>query len=600
MTTFFEPINVSATHIYHSTLELSPLSSIVRRLYHHQRPVLLPQVVAGTPASWNQSINIPGSREAPYQFPTWSPCGQLIAASRQGTVEIRDPFSSELISILQPTKPTSKLRGKLAYSPDGCSLAILSGESLIIWDTQTGGVVKEFRCVPIADAHLVWSLDGQTIGTIFSTVSYSGHHMYMHNVSLGTGKSPDIPYSRGLPHLWAHDKSFWVMTIRTGDMAQTIEIFEAGSVLTEINSFQIKALGCHVEVKSFSPATYQISILDYNQILVINVLNSQCLLKQEFEYNSCECFSPDGNFFAVSWKAGIHVWRYSSGRYTSWRSFTLQDLNLDLIQFSPTLSAIVGSSRRGLRVWRLDQPPIDACPNRDPPLVALSHHGVYAATAHRQDSTITITNFLSQSPPQTIDTGMRITCVALTGNVLLVEGHAMDRAWHVMVMAWWLTEEGAVNGASGNRGVDIGNSIWTVTGSFPINPKLSIQGKTVVMKWGLNIIHTYHAGTGKLLEPSQTPLSSDCKWYDLQDMMYGQHYPHYHELEYGYLSKNAWSVSKTALQQGWMKDPEGRHRIWIPTECRVDFSNVCWLQNITTLRLNINLRDTGGTMIIMF
>jgi hypothetical protein len=26
---FFEPINVSATHIYHSALELTPLSSIV-------------------------------------------------------------------------------------------------------------------------------------------------------------------------------------------------------------------------------------------------------------------------------------------------------------------------------------------------------------------------------------------------------------------------------------------------------------------------------------------------------------------------------------------------------------------------------------------
>ncbi|KAF9645947.1 hypothetical protein BDM02DRAFT_3062746, partial [Thelephora ganbajun] len=31
--TFFEPISVSATHIYHSALELSPLSSIVRRRY---------------------------------------------------------------------------------------------------------------------------------------------------------------------------------------------------------------------------------------------------------------------------------------------------------------------------------------------------------------------------------------------------------------------------------------------------------------------------------------------------------------------------------------------------------------------------------------
>ena len=30
--TFFEPISVSAIHIYHSALELSPLSSIVRQI----------------------------------------------------------------------------------------------------------------------------------------------------------------------------------------------------------------------------------------------------------------------------------------------------------------------------------------------------------------------------------------------------------------------------------------------------------------------------------------------------------------------------------------------------------------------------------------
>lgn len=42
---FFELICVSATHIYHSALELSPLSSVVRKLYYRRRSIPFPRVV---------------------------------------------------------------------------------------------------------------------------------------------------------------------------------------------------------------------------------------------------------------------------------------------------------------------------------------------------------------------------------------------------------------------------------------------------------------------------------------------------------------------------------------------------------------------------
>ena len=138
MTTYFKPINVSATHIYHSALELSSLSSIVRRLYHHQQPIPFPRVVAGTLAEWEQSIHIPRCGASPNSLPTWSPCGQFVAASYPGAVEIHNAFSSELISTLRPTEPISYTY-VMAYSPDGHSFATLSSSSLIIWDVQTGG-----------------------------------------------------------------------------------------------------------------------------------------------------------------------------------------------------------------------------------------------------------------------------------------------------------------------------------------------------------------------------------------------------------------------------------------------------------------------------
>jgi hypothetical protein len=59
VTKFFEPINVSAAHIYHSALELSPLSSIVRRLYYHQRHTPFPRVLVGTPDIMGPESGLP-------------------------------------------------------------------------------------------------------------------------------------------------------------------------------------------------------------------------------------------------------------------------------------------------------------------------------------------------------------------------------------------------------------------------------------------------------------------------------------------------------------------------------------------------------------
>jgi len=54
-------------------------------------------------------------------------------------------------------------------------------------------------------------------------------------------------------------------------------------------------------------------------------------------------------------------------------------------------------------VLRLDDPPIVANPNGHTPFVVLSPCGTYMAIGHEGDSTITITNPLSQTPPNFID-----------------------------------------------------------------------------------------------------------------------------------------------------------------------------------------------------
>ena len=212
VTTFFEPIDVSATHIYHSALELSPLSSIVRRLYYHRRHTPFPRVVAGTLGSWYDDITI--RSEGMYRPSTWSPCGQLIAADHRRSVEIRDPVTSELLSTLLSPKPIRVL----AYSPDGRTLAGLSHDSLMIWDIQTGGVVKVVECGATGEPLLVWSLDGRAIGT----VGTESGAVKVYDVDLGTMQSLGTLQSSKNSHLWAHNKTFRVMT--TGWDGQSCQI----------------------------------------------------------------------------------------------------------------------------------------------------------------------------------------------------------------------------------------------------------------------------------------------------------------------------------------------------------------------------------------
>ena len=113
VTTFFEPIEVSATHVYHSALELSPLSSIIRKFYYHQRPHPSPRVVIGIPDSWDPSTSV-STKHSRYLSSTWSPCGRFVAAVTEEAMEIRDALTLELVSALQSTKVAARFKPGIA------------------------------------------------------------------------------------------------------------------------------------------------------------------------------------------------------------------------------------------------------------------------------------------------------------------------------------------------------------------------------------------------------------------------------------------------------------------------------------------------------
>jgi len=432
VTKFFEVINVSATHIYHSALELCPTSSIVRKLYYHRRVTRSPNVVVGTPESWTQTIAI-SRKDDDHGLCIWSPCGRFVAVTTRQAVEIRSQLTLELITILQPPETIPYLTGPLAYSPDGRSIACTSDIATIIWDIQTGGVAKEIRC-SANNISLVWSSNGGSICTIDSEdrVTFTVH---TYGVSSGTTSSPGTLQSARDPHLWTVDESLWVMTTALRDFGRdTIDVFEVGSILTKIQSFSPR-LSYHIIGMSFSPTTRHISASDFNTLSISDVRSSEDLLRTEGHFDS-QCFSSDGSLFAASQGRTVCVWKYDSGHYALCGEFQFQD-PCSPLQLSPTLSSILGHSDNILQVLRLHKPPTAPETLRQQ-FVRPSHSVTRTPAAHLWGNTVTILRSTpAQTPPQFIDTDVAIDKLVLTDNVLLVGGSGK-------VVAWLLTEEGLV------------------------------------------------------------------------------------------------------------------------------------------------------------
>ena len=509
-------------------------------------------------------------------------------------MEVRDALSSELLTTL--TGSGVNLVGNPAYSPDGHSLTCLSGDAIVVWDIQTGGVAREteFSTTSLCDLPLMWSLDGGTICTTYiHGLIMERYAMYIHDVASGTTTSPGQLQSRQTPHLWARDESFRIMTTDHDGQAKpayTIDIFEVGSALTKIESFHIGQFK-HLWIQSFSPTTYRISFLDGDYLRILDIRSSECLLEQEGDFMS-RCFSSDGNLFAAASQTTIRVWKHTSDRYTPLWQLYLRDPLMGSLLFSPTSSSLLGCSEGILKVWHLDAPTADFLDRRKP-LAALSRNATYVATGLSGGSTVTITNLFSQTPSCFIDTGTTITDLALTGNVLL----ALDSE---RIAAWLLTREGVVDGVSAGGRADCTNGIWTAP--RPFSPRFSVGDQTVVINGAASDghIYAYHTETGEVLKPAQAPSRGSLHSYSLNGMLLSRHYSAYRMvgwLDTSSRSEGAWPVSWMALQEGWVKDPGGKHRLWIPIEWRTFLGSVGWFDDITTmLRLDLRAR----TVIIVF
>ena len=510
-------------------------------------------------------------------------------------MEIWDALTLKLLSTLKSTRVGTKFRAGLSYSPNGQFLAGCCDIGIVIWDTQTGGEIKCIECGVTGNGQeLLWSLNGETLCS-FLPQKLDPLSVHVYDVTSGTVIYHCTLQSKDRPYIWAHDKYFQIATTSTWDSGRCrINISEVGDVAPEVESF---TLPFESGLGTFSPTTYRISVSISNpdpELHILDIRNSEVLL-QEKGYYLHGTFSPCGTFFAASTREYLSTWEYSSHHYTGWRRF---QQNSAPLQFSPTSLSMLSCAGSLLRVVHLDSSPaVTKEPTIRPHgqlLDSFLPNGAFIVTTYHRESTITITNLHSQnpSPLQFIDTGLEISSIVLTGQVLLVKGS--DK-----VVAWLLIEKGVVDGIVGNTRADCNDSLWEIpfraiadrwsrrlghrhgSGSSDEQLEFSIKDEIASIKLNDSTIQVYHTKTGEIIESARAPLHHNTTWYNFQ----GQCDLYLNDLcKYQTPPGCNW-LAQTTLQGGWVKDPEGKHRLWLYGHWRAAKNYINWLHDATTLRL---------------
>jgi hypothetical protein len=354
----------------------------------------------------------------------------------------------------------------------------------------------------------------------------------------------------------------------------TIDIFEIGRTLVKFHCFTT-GLPLPSPLKfSFSPATFHLCIYSSSMLRIFGDQGSNCLLDVEHgdDFGS-NCFSPDGSLFAASDSIGVRFWKYTSDCYIPWREFQGVRWVHSSLQFSPTLSSILGNFSDVLMVCHLHGlPTTPYTPHRT--IAKLVNSGDRIAVACQPESTITLLDIHSQNPPQLIDTGVEITGLSVKGNVLLAVGSGK-------VVAWLLTRTGLVCGVLGDRRADHGDSIWTVPcRDFGILTEGWVVGIWIPSSEDAYIV--FDTESGELLEDTPQPYS---KLKVLNNKLLRERHLHNSNLSRrGPHDSNSGIPLQPTLLRGWACGPgRRRYMLWVPVEWRKEWRESSWHYGLTAM-----------------
>ena len=369
----------------------------------------------------------------------WSPCERFIASSNPGVVEIRDGATLTLLNTFESSSGTEDF----VFSPDSRLLTKIPYRHpmLVTWDLQTGGSVDTaFPEDMYSVISSTYSIDGKMLAVVYSKKRSPAALIATHDLSASRTHLHRVSEGHIIPPIWTHGELLRFATVEP----KSIIIWEAEFTLTHPPEV-VESLPLPDEVgdvlKSISflffPSLSRLAITRVDALInrpflsLWDVRHSKLLLKTNLQ-DHATTFSSHGRVF-VSQADGFFVWKETPAGYVLHHKYPVFR-ELTSCSLSPNGESILISSQSTLRLVHTKDGPI--LPSRISSelflfefVLAFSPDELSVAFARKFEKTVTILDLQSGDPQLTIDTGVEVRGLGMTGSAIVVASKCGVLTW---------------------------------------------------------------------------------------------------------------------------------------------------------------------------
>ena len=436
-------------------------------------------MVQGVPASWDPSIA--STRFLGFiDTAVWSPCGRFIAIAQRSSNKIAI-LDGVTLKQLYTTCPVSQLSYSvdLVFSPDGHFLtghsrvaSSTSTNHIVSWDLQTGGLIGDISIDPGPYRSISYSCCGTMFGVLFkgtgvpAIITYntiSGTKIFSHQVKESITST-----------IWTHGEYLQFATVEAGSITIWEVGFASRSAPVKVNSLPTPDKFPSKEFLLLPTHSWLAFILQ-GRVLVWDAQHLKTLLDfPDIEDPRNISFSPDGHFFVCGTEGlDFYLWKVSPRGYLLRQKITASTKSTRQV-ISPDGGSILAFGGSTVQLWHTQNTPT-SLPNipSQPSLhtskdfiLEFSPNKEFMAVIRQLGNTVVVLNLRFGNPKLTIDTGMEVHAIKVTGNTTLVTDGRKIAAWNIPMGECTIGTLANIN-----------NCIWTTTieHSVPPGPGLSIS-----------------------------------------------------------------------------------------------------------------------------
>ena len=400
----------------------------------------------GVPLSWEPVVaTIYLHHRLQKSTVAWSPCSKFIAVAAQKSVEVLDAATLNRLATFEHPLPSEG--SYPGFSPDSRSLTLLHEDGGVFsWDLQTGGCLSEIREKSPRDLvqSFAHSQDGKMVAVANMPMDWTVYRLCTFDLPSRTRLGPLLPPGgRLIAPIWTHNKSLRFATINR----EMITIQEVEFTLihppTQVEFFPIPDEVAGGRNFLLFPALSRLAFTLKDTIQVWDAKASKLLLstsgaKDIFGHLSVYSFSSDSHLFAILTAAGeVHVWKESPVGYVLHRQFPSLLSDLKWLHLSPNGGSIVFPLDDTINLWHTgDQtlsPPTTPTKERSQQhfILTFSLNQKSAAFTQPGGNVVTVLDLKSGNLRLTIDTGMRVQCLGVPGDTVIVADAEKIVTWNL-------------------------------------------------------------------------------------------------------------------------------------------------------------------------